>query len=164
MLFRSLDDVESMFHVLQWIVLRYAKHSISEDVLGGILCSTFDNAIDMGGGQVLCSGRRVAISESIWKESYGLNKALKGVLEDIRQAIHARYKPVDEMEWAQKSRVKYLEKTKDPNYPKDDLEDLEYMAAPAILFNNLNNSKWFADLLRSAANNPQCPTDDESIP
>ena len=43
------------------------------------------------------------------------------------------------------------------------LEQLKRNAMPAILLNNLNNPKWFTDLLRAAANDPQCPIDDKSI-
>ena len=159
-----LDDVESMFHVLQWVVLRYVKHGMSEDVLGGILCDTFDKAVDMGGGQVRCSGRYVAISESIWKESSGLNKVLKGVLEDIRQVIHARYEPIGWMKEAQNVYQLYMKHCEGSTLSQADLEQLKRNAMPAILLNNLNNPKWFTDLLRDAANDPQCPIDDISIP
>ena len=160
-----LDDVESMFHVLQWVVLRYVKHGMSPEVkLGNTLYDTFDEAKWEGDGKIICVGRQQCIDRSILKSCVNLNGVLKDVLEDIRNAFFARYIPVDKMKEAQESYETLQEFSKVSGISRRLLMSTERHAMPAIRLEKLNQPTWFADLLRNAANNPQCPIDDESAP
>jgi hypothetical protein len=44
------------------------------------------------------------------------------------------------------------------------LKQLKETAMPAILLDKLEESTWFAALLRKAADNAQCPINDVSVP
>ena len=159
-----LDDVESMFHVLQWIVLRYVEHGMPQVELGNTLHSTFDEAKWNDDGTIVCRGRRLSIQNSILETCASFNDVLEGVLEDIRNAFFARYIPVDKMKEAQESYETLQEFSKVSGISHRLLMSTERHAMPAIRLEKLNQPTWLADLLRNAANNPQCPIDDESAP
>jgi hypothetical protein len=138
-----LDDLESFFHTLQWIVLRFVNHGMDREKLGSTLYATFDRTLPGPKGSIYCDGRLHSIRGSIWNECENFKGVLPDLLETFRETINSRY---------------YL-KEKENGPPT---ANTTILAELAILFNDFRDPTWFRDRLRDAATNPLCPTNDAS--
>ncbi|KAM6501533.1 hypothetical protein JOM56_001510 [Amanita muscaria] len=150
------DDIESFFHTLQWIVLRFVNHGMSPVSLGTNLYNTFDANSPGDNGLVICQGRLLSILDSIWVNCKNFDSALPDLLEDLRKTINSRYLPADVMDRAKRMYVKYqtLEQQlhSDPSPDKTEyLEGMRIAAEPAILYEQLEDATWFLKRLRKAA-------------
>jgi hypothetical protein len=67
------------------------------------------------------------------------------------------------MNKAQKFYAKYIRCQKDGSLSEDMLECWGEITMPAIRLEKLNDSKWFAELLRNAASNSQRPTNGAGV-
>ena len=91
-----MDNMESMFRVLQWVVLRYVKHGMHKEELGARLCSTFHELLKAG-DKIISMGRFLSIMHSIFRSCVSLNNVLGGILEDLRNVFYAHCTPIDKM-------------------------------------------------------------------
>jgi hypothetical protein len=73
-----LDGMESTFHVLQWIVLRYVKHGMPKEDLGATLHHPFHEVLKVG-DQIISIGRHSSVVYSVFETCVGLNNVLAGV-------------------------------------------------------------------------------------
>ena len=155
--------MESMYHVLQWTVLRCVRHGMPRVTLENTLDSIFSEMYKSDNDGITCFCRLYHIRHSLFQSCVSLNNVLGGVLEDLRNGFLTRYTPIDDIENAQECRALYIQHKKDGDLSEDMLNWLGRVAVPAIRLEKLNDSKWFAELLRNAASNSQCPTNDASV-
>lgn len=104
------DDLESFYHVLHWVALRFTCHELKPHTLGHQLRSLFDESFrDMDGHPV---GRYVKRSELISgstnKDANFKNKGLAILLQTVRRVVMVRYQDfeLDEEEESRRQRRK----------------------------------------------------------
>ncbi|KAM6501555.1 hypothetical protein JOM56_001532 [Amanita muscaria] len=155
-----LDDMESLFHALQWIVLRFVHHGMHPITLGTKLDRTFDAAYLGKWGFMICLGRLESLGRSIWGTCKNFEGVLPDLLENLRESIDSRYTSTLEMEKAQIAYQDYQNERKLGPASRD----TTLAAKRAILLKQLEDTDWFRNRLRQAAEDPLCPTNDTSTP
>ncbi|KIL56172.1 hypothetical protein M378DRAFT_89732 [Amanita muscaria Koide BX008] len=142
------DDVESFFHTLQWIVLRFVHHGMEPVRLGETLYSVFDATTPGPKGLVRCRGRLVCLQNSIWVRCANLTDILRDLLEDLGKTINSRYIPANDMDRAKQHYEKYQTLQKqlqlDPAQSNPDkiesLGEKRELAKLAILYEDLGSA------------------------
>ncbi|KAM6491880.1 hypothetical protein JOM56_012739 [Amanita muscaria] len=155
-----LDDMESLFHALQWIVLRFVHHGMHPITLGTKLDRTFDAAYLGKWGFMICLGRLESLGRSIWGTCKNFEGVLPELLENLRETIDSRYTSTMEMEKAQTAYQDYQNERKLGPASRD----TTLAAKRAILLKQLEDTDWFRTRLRQAAEDPLCPTNDTGTP
>ncbi|KAM6501558.1 hypothetical protein JOM56_001535 [Amanita muscaria] len=155
-----LDDIESFFLALQWIVFRFVHHGMHPITLGIELYTRFDAALPGSHGRMICQGRLTNIWHSQWRSCENFEGILRDLLEDLAKVISVRYVPADDMQEAQAAYQYYQNQRQLGPAPSYATMAARY----AILLKQLEDIDWFRDRLRQGADDPQCPTNDTSTP
>ena len=87
------DDLESFYHVLNWMALRHTSHSFSSEMLTFELHRIFDSAYRSPGGRVAGGQTKMAeiLSGTSNKLAAFTNQPLAQLLETVRNLVAVQY-------------------------------------------------------------------------
>ncbi|KAG6835598.1 hypothetical protein H0H93_016636, partial [Arthromyces matolae] len=91
-----LDDVESFFHLLTWMALRYTSHILSPATLTNKIHQNFDSNYQEDGLVYLSGERSKSLSsDELFTQAGFANKGIRRVLHRMRLVLRERYTDVE---------------------------------------------------------------------
>jgi hypothetical protein len=157
------DDLESFFHVLTWVALRYTAHALSSTKLTYTLTSTFDECyVDEGvieGGQNKASS---LVTKSIVTTAKFTNPMLSSLLSSLCGTLAVRYEEAP----SEESIMEYHQDTVNFAGNRPMLHVLEKVPAARYLSRtrDLQTSDWMLKTFTDAIENrADWPADDKPV-
>ncbi|KAF8633810.1 hypothetical protein AX17_004352 [Amanita inopinata Kibby_2008] len=135
-----VDDIESFYHVLSWVVLRFVQHGMRPSILAHYLNGYFDEAIPENGQYLLEVLRKTLLAR------YLENPEMRKKYSHLRHQLMTL--PRDE-----------ALKLADPQDADERSALTEYREVCRTL-PLLDKPYWLSDTILQALNDPEWPTDD----
>ncbi|KAG6818893.1 hypothetical protein H0H93_000543 [Arthromyces matolae] len=137
-----IDDVESFFHVTNWLALRYTAHFLNGVELAQSLHQTFDSSyVNLETGRTYATHQRSTnlVSGLLLSHPRFANSGIRTVLLSIHLVLHHRYKPLEPAPHTPLLHKQYMRAKDDKEEALRTLDDPNWLST--LLTEFLDNSE-----------------------
>ncbi|KAG6892829.1 hypothetical protein C0995_002326, partial [Termitomyces sp. Mi166 len=139
-----IDDVESFYHLLLWMALRYTAHILDSEHLTSSLRENFDASYRDREGKPYIGTARIANMKSghLIDEAHFANAGIESVLQGMRRVLCERYTD---------PKVSFKNATDSVAQRQRELAEV----AKEAYLKTLENPQWLTDLFREVLDNKE---------